>query len=246
MPPSPTILLIRPEPAARRFGAALRAAGCTAPQVIAPIIDIRPVARALAAASLKPSEACGLILTSANAVAAFAAQSPLRPPAWCVGRSTARAAQAERFAVQAAATDADDLFRVMVAAGATGPFLHPRGRHARGALAERLTAAGLPATEVVIYEQIARALPARAKALLQGSAPVIVPLFSPRSARLLAESGTAAVAPLHLVAISGVAARAWTEVRGTGPVATLRVARRPDADAMIEATLAATADIADA
>lgn len=242
MPPSPTILVTRPEAAARRFGAALRAAGCTAPVLIAPVMAINPVEGAMAAVARPMAQAFGVILTSVNAVDALAAQSRLRPPAWCVGWVTAETARAEGFDIRAAAGDADDLFRVMVGAGTAGPFIHPRGRHARGALAQRLSAAGMPTTEVVVYDQIARPLGPEAEALLQGSAPVILPLFSPRSARLLAEAAQAAgaTAPLHLVAISDAAAHAWGEVRDTAPVA-LRLAERPDADAMLAATLAAIA-----
>jgi uroporphyrinogen-III synthase len=238
MSASPAILITRPEAAARRFGEALRAAGCDAPQVIAPILDIQPVAGALASSPLAPGAARGVILSSVHGVAGFAAQTALRPPAWCVGQSTARAARDAGFDVQAAAEHADDLFRLMVGAGSTGPFLHPRGRHARGALAQRLAEAGLPATEVVIYEQNARPLGADARALLLGGAPVIAPVFSPRTARLLAEAAQGATAPLHLVAISDAAAQAWREF-GAEPGLALRIARRPDADAMVEATMAA-------
>lgn len=242
MPPTPTILVTRPEAAAQRFAADLRAAGCTVPLTIAPILEIRPLPGALGAAPLAPDKVRGVILTSANGVEAFAAQCDLRPPAWCVGQSTARAAKAEGFDVCVTAVDADDLLRVMVATGTAGPFLHACGRHVRGDLAQRLTLAGLPTDAVALYDQIARPLGSAAEALLQGGASVILPLFSPRSARLLAKATQRAAAPLHLVAISDAAARAWAEAEDHARAATLRCAARPDAEAMRAATLAAVAE----
>lgn len=239
MPDDPTILLTRPEAAARRFGASLAAAGCRLDQMIAPILDIRPIEGALAATRLSPEAAAGgVILSSVHGVRALAAETALRPPAWCVGQATAQAARDEGFEVMAAARDADDLFRVILGAGQPGPFLHARGRHSRGALPERLRAAGLPTDEVVIYDQTARPLDPAARALLTGRAPVILPLFSPRSARLLAEAGPF-TAPLHLVAISDAAAQSWAEAVGGISPQTLHVAHRPDGDAMIAATLSA-------
>lgn len=245
MSASPTILITRPEAAARRFAEALRAAGCPAPLLIAPLMAIREIPGALAAAALPAAEARGVILSSVHGAAGFAAQSPLRPPAWCVGQSTARAAHAEGFAVEAAAADADDLFRLMIGAGRPGPYLHPRGHHARGDLAGRLTAAGLPTAEVVIYEQEERPLDADARAALGGSAAVVAPVFSPRSARLLARAARAASAPLHLVAISDAAARAWREDCASA-AQSLRIARRPDAAAMVDAVRDAVDDAANA
>ena len=70
-----------------------------------------------------------------------------------------------------------------------------------------------------------------------GARPVVVPVYSPRSARLLAGMATGARAPLWLVAISDAAAAAWT-----APAARRAVADQPSGramDAAIRAMLAA-------
>lgn len=234
----PTVLISRPEDAARRFAAALRDAGATAPVLIAPVLEIVPKTDALQGAAVDPGAARGVIFTSVHAVSAFVAQSDARPQAWCVGNATAAVARAAGFHTHSAAGHVDDLFRLIVGAGTSGPFLHPRGTTTRGALAERLSAAGLPTTEVEIYDQIARDIGPEARALLHGHAPLILPLFSPRSARLVAEAAQAGTAPLHLVAISRAAAEGWAAAT-PDKAKTLIIAAQPDAQAMREAVLMA-------
>lgn len=235
---SATVLITRPEAAARRFAAALCAAAGEVPTLIAPVLEIEEIAGALGRSPLAPGDARGVIFTSVHAVAAFVAQSDARPQAWCVGNATAAVARAAGFHAQSAAGHVDDLFRLLVGAGISGPFLHPRGKVTRGALAERMSAAGLPTTEVVIYDQIARDPGPEARALLQGCAPLVLPLFSPRSARLVAEAAQAATAPLHLVAISRAAAESWNDA-APDRAQTLIIAAQPDAQAMRVAVLAA-------
>ena len=78
-----------------------------------------------------------------------------------------------------------------------------------------------------------RPLTADARAVLAGDAPVLLPVFSPRTAALLASAGPFA-APLHLVAMSGAVDAAL----GGLPCASRTVAARPDARAMAAACLA--------
>jgi uroporphyrinogen-III synthase len=66
-------------------------------------------------------------------------------------------------------------------------LLHIRGAHSRGDLTARLTQAGLNARDHVLYDQLQMPLNAEARALLFGPDTVIMPLFSPRSAALVAQ-----------------------------------------------------------
>ncbi|MCC1491208.1 uroporphyrinogen-III synthase [Cognatishimia sp. F0-27] len=171
-----------------------------------------------------------LIFTSGNGVAAFAdalgAVAPPAIPAWCVGDATAAAARALGLEARSAKGDADRLVKTMRDAGVTGRGLHLRGHHARGNVAGRLTAAGLPTDDVVIYDQRARPLTSEACAALDGTRPVVLPIFSPRSARLLAERTTRA--PLLVVAMSDSVAKAAAALHMTE----ISVARRPNAQEM--------------
>ncbi len=149
---------------------------------------------------------------------------------YVVGQATARAARAVGMNVLGIAPDAQTLIREILADGEPGPLLHLRGEHARGDIAGSLTRAGCPTDEAVVYLQVEQPISDQAKQALSGDSPVIVPLFSPRSAQLfLAQS--AGTAPIWAVAISEAAAQ---ELR-TPRIARLSVANTPDAKAMLKA-----------
>lgn len=175
-----------------------------------------------------------LILTSETGVEAALrlreAGRPLPEAALCVGDHTAAVARAAGFAAESAQGDAEALIAKVLAAEETGPFLHLRGREARGDIAPRLAAKGRKAEAVVVYEQVAEPLTDEAVLLLGGGGPVIVPVFSPRSAVLLAEQGPFA-ARLWVVAISRAAAEAAARL-GAERIVT---ADRPDGAAMLDA-----------
>ena len=175
-----------------------------------------------------------LILTSETGVEAALrlreAGRSLPEAALCVGDHTAAVARAAGFAAESAQGDAEALIAKVLAAEETGPFLHLRGREARGDIAPRLAAKGRVAEAVVVYEQVAEPLTDEAVLLLGGGGPVIVPVFSPRSAVLLAEQGPFA-ARLWVVAISRAAAEAAARL-GAERIVT---ADRPDGAAMLDA-----------
>lgn len=217
MPPAPRpiLLLTRPgddsERTAARIGADV---------IVAPILQIVPVDHDGAALARAP----GLVFTSAHAVASA---GPGRGRhAICVGERTGQVARDAGFAVIQGAGTADSL--VPLIAASPVPLVHPHGRH----LAQRLAVPG-----IVVYDQRPQPLTARARAALMGARPVVVPVYSPRSARLLAGMAAGARAPLWLVAISDAAAAAWT-----APAARRAVADQPSGramDAAIRAMLAA-------
>lgn len=217
MPPAPRpiLLMTRPgddsERTAARIGADV---------IVAPILQIVPVDHDGAALAQAP----GLVFTSAHAVASA---GPGRGrPAICVGERTGQVARDAGFAVIQGAGTAVSLAPLIAASPV--PLVHPHGRH----LAQRLAVPG-----VVVYDQRPQPLTARARAALMGARPVVVPVYSPRSARLLAKMAAGARAPLWLVAISDAAAAAWT-----APAARRAVADQPSGramDAAIRAMLAA-------
>lgn len=212
----PALLLTRPEPDSRRFAALLPEMRA----VIAPILRIVPVAHD--AARLAAAE--GLVFTSAHAVAAA---GPGRGRlAICVGARTAEVAAAAGFATQSGNGFAESLIPLIEAASV--PLIHPHGRH----LARRLPVEGM-----VVYDQQAQALNDAARALLRGAAPVILPLFSPRSARLVAAAVEGAPAPLWPVAISPAALAQWD-----GPAPRRAVAASPDLQGMADAVRALAAE----
>ncbi|MBU3028597.1 uroporphyrinogen-III synthase [Paracoccus marinaquae] len=200
---TPTLLLTRPEADSRRFAAMLP----DLPHVISPILRILPVAHD--AARLASAEA--LVFTSQHAIA-IAGPGRGRT-AFCVGPRTAALAREAGYAVIEGPGDAERLQPMLEASDL--PLLHPHGRH---------VARELPVAGMVVYDQLPLPLNARALELLAGAAPVILPLFSPRSARLLAVEAAGSAAPVWLAAISGAALAAWQ-----GPFEQGEIAPTPDA-----------------
>ena len=223
------VLLTRAEAQSRAFATALtdRFADRLRP-VIAPLMAPEHLRPALPAGTF-----AGVIFTSAQGVeAAVRLGVPLPRQAWCVGTQTAAKARAAGFEAHAAGGDAAALVAAIIGKPPTGRLLHLRGEDSRGEVAERLVSAGIETESVVVYRQAAQPLAPDAVALLQAEGPVIVPVFSPRSAALLHAALPADLrADLSLVAMSDAVAEALAKV----PHLALAVAKRPDADAMLEA-----------
>lgn len=222
------VLLTRPEAQARRFADALAERfGARLTPVISPLMAAR-----LLRTALPPGDFVAVLFTSETGVsAATALQASLPLRAYCVGRQTARVAKAAGFQTLSADGDASALIDLVKADRPRGRLLHLRGQDTTGAVAERLTNAGFPTVEIVIYRQDPQPLTAAALALMRRAGPVLVPLFSPRSAELLAGAlPDDTKASLYLAALSPVVGETVTF-----PHAALITARRPDADAMLQA-----------
>lgn len=202
---------------AGRFGDALR------------IIPSPLIAPVFLPVTLPAQEYGAVILTSETGAQAAGRLSGLPKLAFCVGDRTAQAAQAAGFDAVSAKGDADALVAAILSAGQSGPLLHLRGRESRGDVAARLTAQGLPTAEVETYAQEPQPLTPSARQALDGVDPVLLPLFSPRTAQLLAAERPKA--PLLVAALSAAVAD------GLGDLSphSLSVAKTPDAAAMLDA-----------
>ena len=122
----PVILLTRPAPAAARFAERLRRRLGEVEIVIAPLLEMEWL-------GALPEERATPIFTSQNGVEAYLrAGGRAEGACWCVGEATARAARAAGFEPRTGGGDAQALAAGILASGARGPFLHVRGRHARG------------------------------------------------------------------------------------------------------------------
>lgn len=217
------ILLTRPAERGARFAQALR-------DRFGALIDIAEsplIAPRLLSPTLPDGPFDAVIFTSETAVAAARGLVGLPRTAFTVGDHTARAARAAGFVAHSAAGDAAALVALLTRAR-PGPVLHLHGQHTRGDVVAHLRAAGLQAEAVVVYVQEPQPLTAPARDWLDGDQPVIVPLFSPRTAILF--SAARATAPLWLVALS-----AAVDTAASLPAARRVTAARPDAQAMVEA-----------
>lgn len=220
----PVILLTRPLVQSQRFadqvGGAL-IAPLMAPEFLPPAVP--------------PGDFAAVILTSETGVEAAwrisAAGFRLPRRAFCVGNATAAAAGRAGFDASSAEGNVSDLLAHIVMAAPQGRLLQLRAQDSAGDLQKRLISAGIETVSAIVYRQKARALTAEAAALLHGTVPVILPIFSPRSARLLAAEmrRIAATAPLWVVALSPAVAEAFDF-----PAELAKIAARPDADAMCD------------
>ena len=226
------LLLTRPAAASARTRAEVQRLRLGQRVVVSPVIEIVPVAFA------SGTVPAGLILTSENgAEAAGRLGLPKGLRAWCVGAQTAEAARMAGFDAVSAEGDAEALLRLILAGEDRGPLLHLRGEHARGDIAPRLRAAGRDARDAVAYRQDERTLNAEAQAVLAGREAVVLPLYSPRSAAILAAQGPF-VAPLRVIAIS----RPTLKAAGTLGAAEARIIGNPDGREMLSAIAESLSD----
>ncbi len=221
----PTLIMTRPGRQGIAFAERLKGLLADDARIIqSPLLDIVPMEATL-------PDAAGLVFTSVNGVAQAARlAAPHSLPAYCVGPKTSNAAQAAGFSPVTGPGDAEGLIDAILNRQTPGPLAHIRGRHARGAVAQTLTKAGVLCHDVIAYTQVPRALSDAAAAALAGKFPVVLPLFSPRTATILADAGPFA-APLHIAAISPAAQPDLTADQ-------IEIAVQPTEDAMIDATIA--------
>jgi len=221
----PTVILTRPAEASARFAAQLRARFGDVAVLISPLM-----APVLLTPPL-PAHWDGVIFTSETGVAGLARLTAQRGPAVCVGPRTAQAAQAQGWEAEPLGGDAERLLAALVARGTQGHWLHARGRDSAGDLAQRLDAAGWQVTPLLVYAQEEQHLTSEARLVLERAAPVVVAVFSPRSAAIFAAQAGRVAAPLQVAAISPAAA-APMQALAPGRV---ELARTPDAPGMLDA-----------
>lgn len=223
------VLLTRPEAEAKAFADGLvRRFGDRLRPVVAPLMAVDYLAP-----YLPPGPFAGVIFTSPTGVAAAVRLARDLPRvAWCVGRKTAERATAAGFHARTPEGDATQLVAAIRSDPPDGRLLHLRGEDTRGEVAQKLNSAGIVTESVIIYRQLARPFPPEGRALLMADGPVILPLFSPRSAALFAtERPRDMRAGLWLVAMSQAVAEAARDV----PRHALDLAEQPDARAMLDA-----------
>ncbi|MEM7731538.1 MAG: uroporphyrinogen-III synthase [Pseudomonadota bacterium] len=209
-----TVLITRPQPGADAFAAMLQGL----PVVVSSLMVIEPVQADLGAADV-------VVITSSHAIPALNGQR-----CYCVGRATTDAARSAGSDAIMAGETAETAAQRIIADGPEGQIVYARGRHVAFDMVGALKASGLNASDVVVYDPRDAPLSDKACALLGGDDPVIVPLFSARSARLFFDA-CPETADLRVVAMSDGVARMVPEPH-TRYLTTLP---NPDAAAMAEA-----------
>jgi uroporphyrinogen-III synthase len=227
--PAPLVIITRPAGQGADFAAQVaRVFGSDrvilSPLMVTEYLPIRP----------RLAEFAALVLTSPAAVEAIRRSSqPLPVRAYCVGARTA--AEAESLGLSAISADgnADDLLRLVLNAQGCGPLLYLQGQDIRFDLAGSLNSAGIETVSTLAYRQMPVPLAEQALTALRGETPLLLPVFSPRSAQLLAaELARAEVrAPLHFVAISPAATAPLRQI----PAHAMIISQTPDATGVLDA-----------
>lgn len=179
------VWVTRAEPGASETANRLRALGRT--PLVAPLLKVR----ALPLPEPDLTEVSAVAFTSANGVRAFAALTARRDlPVFAVGEATGAAAEAHGFPVAGRAEDGVTALAALIATARRalgGGVLHPTAREPAGDLVGQLSAAGVAAKALVVYETTAASdVPSSARAALQAGALAAVLIHSPRAARTLA------------------------------------------------------------
>lgn len=215
------ILLTRPQPQSQRFADQL--AGLGRQIVISPLM-----AAEVMNAPRPIGDFAAVIFTSETAVSVPMQNLPKR--AYCVGKRTATVARAAGFDAQSADGDWRKLYDLILRDHPAGRLLFLHAAEAARDLPNALNKAGLETVSVPVYCQNPQPLTAQAVQFLQTDSPVILPLFSARSAKLFfAEYGRIqATAPTFIAALSVQVAQGITAAR-------LHIAARPDGPAMVDA-----------
>lgn len=215
------VLLTRPAAQAQDFASRIAATfGARAQCILSPVLKVVPLAP-----DITFSEFEALVFTSQNGVAAYAKLGgPKGMVAYCVGDKTTQAAQKAGLTARSAGGDVAALNALLARDAPPGRLLHPSGVHVAGTVEGSVT-------RVAVYDQRPHPLTPTALAALRGTAPVLVPLFSPRTAKVLQELlPEDTKAPLHAICLSEAVSAALDPARfGHRSIAT-----RPDAAAMMD------------
>ena len=220
------LLMTRPPDAARRFVDLLPKSLTTDLTVIySPLISVQPMEDHV---SLDSSDA--IIFTSSNGVSATDTVVDCKNrAAFCLGQRTTQMALGAGWKAQECGKTADDLVEYLMQHRPPETLVHLRGQHSRGNIAARLNEAGLTCREQIVYDQRLLPLTTEANSALAGLQNVIVPLFSPRTARQFADLCPAGT-KIHLIAMS----EAVEEPLKSLKYKDLQVCSEPDAQSMAQ------------
>ena len=227
MPNPPSILLTRPIAQSERFAEKLRERfGDISNIVISPLLKIEPTGN-----KVDLSDRPAIVLTSENAVSALCTgQFPEGLEAFCVGAQTAKAARDAGMIVTVGEGGANELAELILRSEPKSSYLHVHGENVHGSLVRMLQEAGRNARNQVVYRQVPLALSDHALSVLRDAGPVVVPLFSPRTAQLISNAVGDVGGNVTVVALSGAVA----EAVGL-PVRRIMISEKPSSAAMIEA-----------
>ncbi|RPE64750.1 uroporphyrinogen-III synthase [Pacificibacter maritimus] len=218
-----TVLITRPQDDGVLLAEKIQQRCRDAQVIVAPVLKIEPVHFELPSMKID-----AIVLTSKHGVEAAAARC-LDVPIFCVGDGTQRAAvQAGLNAVSAEGTWVELV--ALIRKSPCKKLLYIRGEHVRVDLCAQLAAAGLETYSVVAYRQIACRFSADVRQEIALQQSIVLPLFSPRSAKIVSQNLDPYTGEITLISLSQAVADAWS-----GPMASKVIcAKVPNSGAMFD------------
>ena len=220
----PEIILTRPEKEAHDFRDHILSKLPEAKIIISPLFTIK-----FTKPQIDLTAFDGIIFTSSNGVEAIKGlELPQNMPCFAVGPKTAKQAAELGFLVSQGSGNADDLINLILSRPSVGRLLHIGGKHIRGNISTRLTQAGHSCERIVAYKQETLPLTTEALDAFKEEKPLILPLFSPRTAQLLITQSV----PLehsHMIALSDAVAKPFKNYK----LSSLIVAKAPNSESML-------------
>ncbi len=222
------ILITRPAASSEEFATKLRARlGQDLSIVIAPLIEIRHLRPATDISRYRT-----LVFTSANAVQGFAVLTENRNfDCFVVGPNTAEAALHDGFKPHEGPGTAQELAQDLLRIQPPEPILYVRGTHVAFDLSAHMRRHAAEIEDVVVYEQVAKSLSNKAASEMKEASSLIVPLFSPRTARIFSDQ-CKTDARLFIGAMSKSVADHITSLKLTK----LTIADKPTSCSMVDVT----------
>ncbi|WP_159806252.1 uroporphyrinogen-III synthase [Litoreibacter roseus] len=223
-----TLLLTRPLHASRRTASDVqKEMSASFDLLISPLLEI-----VLCDADLQKGEWDGVIFTSEHGIhGALEAGIPKTLKAFCVGERTSEIAANAGFKVALTAETASTLADALSHSSGSLRLLYARGRHISVDLAALLQPQGIVLDQRIVYDQKAQVLSPEALVRLASPEPVVVPVFSPRSAKQLCRQLPDGVGTDRLAICLSEAVR---ESMAPDLFRVVRVCPRPDARHMVQ------------
>ena len=173
-----------------------------------------------------------LIFTSANGLRAAKKHNLINKKCFVVGANTKKIAVSFGYDVLGFSKDQENLLKLIKSKKPTESLVHIRGKHTVGNLCDALKRNQFSCLDIIGYNQEPLKIKKQNLQKIHSGRPVILPIFSSRSAALL--QSNLDLTGFNVIAISEAVAKIITGVE----LGELVISKKPDLNSMQEATLA--------
>ena len=173
-----------------------------------------------------------LIFTSANGLRAAKKHNLINKKCFVVGANTKKIAVSFGYDVLGFSKDQENLLKLIKSKKPTESMVHIRGKHTVGNLCDALKRNQFSCLDIIGYNQEPLKIKKQNLQKIHSGRPVILPIFSSRSAELL--QSNLDLTGFNVIAISEAVAKVITGVE----LGELVISKKPDLSSMQEATLA--------